>query len=70
MLDYKMIVNIALGIVLGMIIVALGGALMHKAGMGGKDRMMYGKDKAMMEDRMMDDSSKMEGEAMMEVNVQ
>ncbi len=47
MLDYKMIVNIALGIVLGAIVIGLGGALMHKVG-GGKDRMMYGKEKGMM----------------------
>lgn len=50
MIDYKMIVNIALGIVLAMIIVALGSALVHKAGFGGKERGMYGANKAMMDD--------------------
>jgi hypothetical protein len=67
MLDWKMILNIVVGIVLAAIVIALGGSLFGGAGWGGKERGMYGKEKAMMQDGAPADDA---AGAAVEVNVQ
>jgi len=69
MLDWKMILNIVVGIVLAAIVIALGGALLHGGAWGGPRGMNgYGKERPMMDSGT--SANDADTGAMMEVNVQ